>query len=427
MHVTRTTIKNIRIIDQFEFALDAKTPAAGWHVFLGDNGSGKSTVVRSIVLALIGAENAAASRQDWNGWLREEVSAGSIAVALEQHTEYDRWSGNGRTSKSVFTIKVNMEENGATGLVEANFQKGSSGPRTVWGSGRGWFSAAFGPFRRFRGGDREYDRLYYSHPRLAPHLSAFGEDVALSEALEWVRTARFRALENDETSSKLVHRVVEFFNASDLLPHGARIDGVTADGIMIDNGDGTVVPVVEMSDGYRSVLSMTLEILRAMDAAYGRETFLAALARGEPTIIDLPGVVLIDEVDAHLHPTWQERIGEWFIASFPNVQFLVTMHSPIICRAARNNSIWRLATPGSDEASGRITGKDFDRLVNGNLTEAYGTEHFGRDVGRSEASEEMLKELARLNRREMRGQLGKADAARLIELRSILPTTATTV
>ena len=65
--------------------------------------------------------------------------------------------------------------------------------------------------------------------------------------------------------------------------------------------------------------------------------------------------------------------------------------------------------------------------MNGNLIEAYGTEHFGRNVERSESSEEMLKELAYLNRQEMRGQLGKADAARLTELRSILPTTATTV
>ncbi|WP_349357584.1 ATP-binding protein [Stappia sp.] len=427
MHVTRATINNIRIIDDFEFALDSKTPAAGWHVFLGDNGSGKSTVVRSIVLALIGAENAAASRQDWNGWLRENVSAGSIALSVRQHAKHDRWSGNGRTSQNAFTVRVNMEKNDATSLVETSFQKGSNGPRTVWGNGKGWFSAAFGPFRRFRGGDREYDRLYYSHPKLAPHLSAFGEDVALSEALEWVRTARFKALEDDAVASSLVQGITEFFNASDLLPHGARIHGVTADGIMIDNGDGAVVPIEEMSDGYRSVLSMTLEILRAMDTAYGRDTFLAALKRGAPTTIDLPGVVLIDEVDAHLHPTWQERIGEWFIASFPEVQFLVTTHSPIICRAARNNSIWRLATPGSDEPSRRIAGKDFDRLVNGNLTEAYGTEHFGRDVERSEASGELLKELANLNRREMRGQLDKADAVRLTELRSILPTTATTI
>ncbi|MFH5776943.1 hypothetical protein ACHFJ0_22095 [Paracoccus sp. NGMCC 1.201697] len=142
----------------------------------------------------------------------------------------------------------------------------------------------------------KYDRLYYSHPKLAPHLSALGEDVALSEALEWIRRARFKALEKDQAASLLVQGVIRFFNASDLLPHGAYLESITADGIMISNGDGAVVPIEEMSDGYRSVLAMNLEILRAMDTAYGREALLAALERGEPTSIDLPGVVLIDEV-----------------------------------------------------------------------------------------------------------------------------------
>ena len=47
-----------------------------------------------------------------------------------------------------------------------------------------------------------------------------------------------------------------------------------------------------------------------------------------------PGVVLIDEVDAHLHPTWQRRIGLWFREHFPKLQFIVSTHSPLICQAA---------------------------------------------------------------------------------------------
>ena len=46
------------------------------------------------------------------------------------------------------------------------------------------------------------------------------------------------------------------------------------------------------------------------------------------------GVILIDEIDAHLHPAWQKRIGFWLKAHFPNIQFIVTTHSPFICQAA---------------------------------------------------------------------------------------------
>ena len=207
MHVTRATIRNIRIIDDFEFLLDAKTPSAGWHVFLGDNGSGKSTVVRSIVLALVGAENAAASRQGWSGWLRENVSAGSIAVSLRQHLDHDRWSGNGRTSETVLPLKVNLTKNEVTGLVETSFQKGSSGPRTVWGSGKGWFSAAFGPFRRFRGGDREYDLPLNCHPvgtraRLVDTPSGAGGATDIRAELS-DRAARLSAAVNRRSANAL--------------------------------------------------------------------------------------------------------------------------------------------------------------------------------------------------------------------------------
>ena len=44
--------------------------------------------------------------------------------------------------------------------------------------------------------------------------------------------------------------------------------------------------------------------------------------------VTLPGVVAIDEVDAHLHPAWQQRIGDWFVERFPVTQFFVTTHSP---------------------------------------------------------------------------------------------------
>jgi len=56
--------------------------------------------------------------------------------------------------------------------------------RYNWGSGAGWFSVAYGPYRRFAGGSQEWARVYSSYPKLAAHLSAFGEDVALTEAIE---------------------------------------------------------------------------------------------------------------------------------------------------------------------------------------------------------------------------------------------------
>jgi predicted ATP-binding protein involved in virulence len=68
-------------------------------------------------------------------------------------------------------------------------------------------------------------------------------------------------------------------------------------------------------------------------------------------------------IDAHLHPTWQKNVGKWFQDRFPNIQFIVTTHSPLICQAATHGSVWHLPHPGSDEKGGMGSGKDLVLLI----------------------------------------------------------------
>ncbi len=421
MYVLRAKIENIRIISSFDIDLTRDQPA-GWHVILGDNGSGKSTLIRAIAIALVGRENAAALRQNWSSWLEDGESLGNISLTVKADEDLDRWVEQGKLSRKPIRPRVVFTHTEVQETVSTEFS-GDYTKRTVWGGGKGWFSASFGPFRRFRGGDRDYEKLYYSHPRLAAHLSAYGEDVALSEALEWIKTAQFRALENDVDATALTEGVVNFINSSELLPHGAKIAEITSSGVMLDNGAGTIVPVEEMSDGYRSVLAMTFEILRAMETAYGTHTLLESLNANTGSV-DLPGVILIDEIDAHLHPAWQKRIGTWFIDRFPRAQFFVTTHSPIICQAADRGSIWRLVVPGSDLVSGRVKGQDLERLLYGNVLEAFSTDYFGAGVTRSSASKKMLRELAMLNRKSLMVALTEQEKNRRLDLQRRLPTTA---
>ena len=147
-------------------------------------------------------------------------------------------------------------------------------------------------------------------------------------------------------------------------------------------------------------------------------------------IISLPGVVLIDEIDAHLHPTWQTRIGQWFTKYFPNLQFIVTSHSPLICRGCvdesgkLNGSIWRLAAPGSDESSGILNDTDRDRLLYGNVLDAYGTGVFGTTTSRSKKGNIKMNRLAELNVKSMIGLLSEKDEHEMQELKTIFPTHA---
>ncbi|WP_439533483.1 AAA family ATPase [Polymorphobacter sp.] len=425
MYVRRLQITNIRSIDSLDLRFSA-AQTAGWHVILGSNGAGKSSVVRSLALALSGPKEAAALRQNWNNWQRDGTDDAAIKLQVEVDPR-DIFTEKGRRAETIEVELLFKAVDSSIGGPRVDVIPGTGqkvGIRSIWGANAGWFSASFGPFRRFTGGDQAYDRLFFSNPRLAPHLSAFGEDVALTEGLRWLRELRVRQLENTSEDGHLLEHLIRFLNRSELLPHGAQISEVRSEEIIITDANGARVIVEQLSDGYRSVLSMIFEILRQMTRSYGVDAMVKALDIDGKSV-NLPGVVAIDEVDAHLHPSWQRDIGPWFTRCFPKLQFLVTTHSPIICRNA--TTVWRLASPGSDEESGLVEGVALNRLIHGSILDAYGTEFFGRDIARSEESKQLMNELAHLNRKALKGQLADGDEGRLEDLRSMLPTTAATV
>lgn len=431
MHISRLRIRNVRTIEELSIDLSPEE-CAGWHVILGDNGAGKSSVIRSLALMMIGPQEVQALRQDWANWLQKGVSSGSIEVDVLQ-SSFDNWSGSGKTTAQKITAKAQFQGTAGNAggllvsragiLVEPPRFTGGSATRTIWGQGSGWFSASFGPYRRFSGGDLSFERMFFSNPKAAPHLSAFGEDVALTEALRWLQQLHVRSLEKPSEETQIKDAVVRFINGFSFLPHGAKIEEITSESVSVVDGDGRVVNITQMSDGYRSILSLTFELLRQMFVRFGYETVLSKIDfdRGS---IDLPGVVAIDEIDAHLHPAWQKKIGHWFVSRFPQVQFFVTTHSPIICQAAVHGSIWRLPTPGTTEEVRRITGDDLNKLIYGSVLDAFGTQFFGVGVTRSAESKQKLVELARLNRKSLSVQLVAEEQRKLEKLRAMLPSVA---
>ena len=103
------------------------------------------------------------------------------------------------------------------------------------------------------------------------------------------------------------------------------------------------------------------------------------------------------------------------------MQFIVTTHSPLVCRAAGKGSIWKLAKPGSDEEIREITGVDKQRLVLGNLLDAYGTDAFGEDVSQSKDGLKLAEKMARLRLKSFKGTITEAEKQTLEELTAQMP------
>lgn len=114
-------------------------------------------------------------------------------------------------------------------------------------------------------------------------------------------------------------------------------------------------PFHELSDGYRNTLSLIADIAYRM--AVLNPQFLGDVTK------KTPGVVLIDEVDLHLHPIWQKRILKTLKNIFPLVQFIVTTHSPSIISSAKADELLILDGDSCRNFEYEVYGKDSNSVL----------------------------------------------------------------
>lgn len=106
--------------------------------------------------------------------------------------------------------------------------------------------------------------------------------------------------------------------------------------LAMQHPDHGILPVSLLSDGVRAMISL------AADLAWRCTKLNPQL--GHKASIDSPGIVMIDEVDMHLHPVWQQKVIASLQHAFPTIQFIVTTHSPQVLSTVPAECIRSLET-----------------------------------------------------------------------------------
>lgn len=181
------------------------------------------------------------------------------------------------------------------------------------------------PSKRKSGGDIE--------AALAEALSS--RELRLAEFAYWMEAQRQLGVEQP---TRLKHLTTLQRAAKKFLPECKNLRAETnpRPRLLIDKGKCTL-DVRQLSEGERGLLALVLDLAKRLSQLNG--SVADPLAGGE-------AVVLIDELDLHLHPKWQRTIVERLIATFPKCQFIATTHSPQIVTAVEPEQVLLLTTNG---------------------------------------------------------------------------------
>jgi energy-coupling factor transporter ATP-binding protein EcfA2 len=412
MFIKQITLRNIRGFSELNFDLTRPDGGyAGWTVFTGDNGSGKSTLLKAVAVGLVGKDTSRSLQPSFNRWIRDGAAQEETSIQLEivRREEDDELVETGRAPSAVFPAKIALKNGGKeTTLhheipdsVKSRRPTYHTPDRTIWSvEARGWFSCGYGPFRRVFGASPEATRQMVA-PTTERFVTMFQEAASLAEVDQWLRQLKHKELENKDAEREQLALVMELLR-DDLMPNQITVDRVDSDGLWLKDRNGVQLAWGEMSDGYRAAAALLADIVRHLIGTYGIEGLTEKTASGK-TAIKRSGVVLIDEIDAHLHPAWQREIGFWLRGHFPNLQFLVTTHSPIICQAADPNGLFVLPEPGSGHQPRPLSGDEYKKVIASRPDTILLTPAFGLQNTRSPRAVEARAKLAKLEAKERAG------------------------
>jgi len=297
MKISKLRIQNIKCFKDIKISFEDKEGGIkNWSLFVGDNGDGKTTILRSLALGLCDQEGASGLLQELHGeYLRRDAQEGIIEIGIKNGTnEY-------------YTIQTLIKDDS----VSQKFMLGDSGEELtnrarIREIREKVFAVAYGAARSVTGTEsyEEYtivDAVYtlfnYRHPLQNAELGASRVKIYSNDG--------WKKLEN-------ILKKVLMLNKEDEI-------SLTKTGLCIKTSRSQE-SFNTLSDGYKSLTSVIIDFLTWNLMYRNDEDF---------DLSNLSGIFIIDELEQHLHPKWQRNIVKILSEQFPKVQFICSTYSPV--------------------------------------------------------------------------------------------------
>lgn len=325
MYITKIYLKDIRCIK--ELTIDFDKPGASI-IIAGDNGAGKSAILRSIAMGFCDPNSAASLLRELQGdFIRKRQVEGIIEIDLKR--------ANGKKYRIRTTIKslkaferVYQQRYELLGPNnrEREIKEEEDFPwESIFlsGYGAGIRTQGTNDFQHYVPADAVYPLFRYDVPLQNPELAI----------RRLVETARIKGKDNVKESQKLADEMLE--NIRKLLEPTLNLRKndeliLTPTGIQVKGYWGKS-ELGALGDGYRSTITWLLDLI---------SWWVLYSKKKDPKTIR--GVVIVDEIEQHLHPQWQLKIMDLLSKAWPRIQFITSTHSPLVLSGSEKSSVWTI-------------------------------------------------------------------------------------
>lgn len=305
------SLENVRCFEELSFP-PFKTEDEGesgqWVLLLGDNGTGKSAILRALVLAM-----------------SEPSSASAL---LQAHKEPAPLVQLG---KPAARIRVRLANRYG---YHVEVRPGPVAEELISLGDRSFFPAVFA-YGAQRGSALGRSSRHVSFSPLGSVETLFDESAELIHSRTWLMQVRLAAVESRGGAAEAFYDAVCAILV-ELLPGVERVD-CDAEGVWVSGDEvGRRVPLAALSDGYLTTTGWVLDLIarwaNRLEQLEGRRPD-GKIAR------KMNGLVLIDEIDLHLHPRWQVDVVSKLRETFPRLSFVASTHNPLTLLGARPGEV----------------------------------------------------------------------------------------
>lgn len=321
MHFRSLRLENVRAFggaQDLEF-IDENGIISRWNLILGGNGVGKTTLLQALEVMLpVSDFPPTRSKAKLSEYQNDEIMHFIRRGRKRKATMTAVFQTGGRPLKILVEIQGSVDKLGSAKFPTVRHRLRSEGPLVIkYGAGR--------HLRRDGSPATETD---------APTTS-FSEVTVLCDAeniLEQLDYAVMSELDHKNSRHKnsrdkkrlnALKTVVAALlpgrlTAEDIIIQGPRRKGKDQSGVLVQTPSGKT-PFADLSLGYQTMLAWAVDLASRLFDAFPKS----------PKPLSESAIVLIDEVELHLHPQWQRDLRDRLLTNFPKVQFIATTHSPI--------------------------------------------------------------------------------------------------